>query len=177
MLYYLFTYLREEFNLFGAGLFYYITFRTSIAIILSLLITTIFGKGMILFLQKKQIGETVRDLGLAGENQKKGTPTMGGIIILSAILIPTLLFARIGNVYIILMLVATLWLGFVGFMDDYIKVFKKNKEGLAGKFKVLGQIGLGVIIGLTMYFNEHVVTSREVIDGNAVVYNSTEKIV
>src|SRR5690606_5682077 len=132
MLYYLFTYLREHFGLFGAGIFYYITFRASMAIILSLAISMLMGKSLIRYLQRKQIGETVRDLGLAGENSKRGTPTMGGLIIISAILIPTLIFARIENVYIILMLVSTVWLGLVGFLDDYIKVFRKNKEGLAG---------------------------------------------
>ncbi|HTN47581.1 MAG TPA: phospho-N-acetylmuramoyl-pentapeptide-transferase [Flavipsychrobacter sp.] len=177
MLYYLFTYLRENFGMFGAGVFYYITFRTSLAIILSLFITTVWGKGLIRFLQRKQIGETVRDLGLAGEQQKKGTPTMGGLIIIAAILIPTLLFARILNVYIALMVVSTLWLGLVGFLDDYIKVFKKNKEGLAGRFKILGQVGLGIIVGLTMYYNQHVVTSREVIKGVPTLYNPTEEIV
>jgi phospho-N-acetylmuramoyl-pentapeptide-transferase len=177
MLYYLFTYLREHFGLSGAGIFYYITFRAGMAIILSLVITTLIGKGLIRFLQKKQIGEIVRDLGLQGEKQKKGTPTMGGIIIIAAILIPTLLFARITNVYIILMLVSTLWLGLVGFLDDYIKVFRKNKEGLAGKFKVMGQIGLGVIIGLTMYYNDHVVTTREITNGKEVLYNKTEEVI
>lgn len=175
MLYHLFTYLREQFGLFGAGVFYYITFRAAMAIIISLVITTIFGKGLIRFLHRKQIGETVRDLGLAGEKQKSGTPTMGGLIIIAAIVIPTLLFARITNVYIILLLVSTLWLGLIGFLDDYIKVFKKNKEGLAGKFKVLGQVGLGVIVGLTMYFNDHVVTTREVTNGQPAVYNSAEE--
>ena len=144
----------------GAGLFYYITFRTAFAIILSLVISMLFGKRLIRFLQRKQIGETIRELGLQGENQKKGTPTMGGIIIIAAILIPTLLFARVMNVYIILMLVSTVWLGFVGFLDDYIKVFKKNKEGLAGKFKVMGQVGLGIIVGITLYYNNHVLISR-----------------
>ncbi len=175
MLYHLFTYLREQFGLFGAGVFYYITFRAAMAIIISLVITTIFGKGLIRFLHRKQIGETVRDLGLAGEKQKSGTPTMGGLIIIAAIVIPTLLFARITNVYIILLLVSTLWLGLIGFLDDYIKVFKKNKEGLAGKFKVLGQVGLGVIVGLTMYFNDHVVTTREVTNDQPAVYNSAEE--
>jgi hypothetical protein len=132
MLYYLFTYLREHFNLSGTGVFYYITFRASLAVILSLVISMLFGKRLIQFLQKKQIGETVRELGLEGEQQKKGTPTMGGLIIIAAILIPTLLFARITNVYIILMVVSTIWCGVVGFIDDYIKVFKKNKEGLEG---------------------------------------------
>lgn len=177
MLYYLFTYLREHFGLFGAGLFYYITFRTAIAVILSLVISLVFGKRIINFLQKKQIGETIRDLGLQGEQAKKGTPTMGGLIIIAAIIIPTLLFARLENVYIILMLISTVWLGIVGFLDDYIKVFKKNKEGLAGRFKVLGQIGLGIIVGVTMYYNQNVVTSRAVSKEGKVVYNSTEKVV
>lgn len=176
MLYYLFTYLRENFGLFGAGVFYYITFRAAMAIILSLIITTVLGKGLINYLQRKQIGETVRDLGLAGETQKRGTPTMGGIIIIAAILIPTLIFARITNVYIILMIVSTIWLGLVGFIDDYIKVFKKNKEGLAGRFKILGQIGLGIIVGLTMYYNENVVVSREVVPGQETLYNPSEEI-
>ncbi len=177
MLYYLFTYLRDHFHLFGAGVFYYITFRVALAIILSLVITTVLGKSLIRFLQKKQIGETVRDLGLQGEKAKHGTPTMGGIIILAAILIPTLLFARVMNVYIVLMLVSTLWLGLVGFLDDYIKVFRKNKEGLAGRFKILGQIGLGIIIGTTMYYNKNVVTSREVVAGKAPIYNATERVI
>lgn len=177
MLYYLFTYLRENFGMFGAGVFYYITFRTAMAIILSLIISMLMGKRFIKFLHKKQIGETVRDLGLEGEKQKKGTPTMGGIIIIMAILIPTLLFARVENVYIILMLLSTIWLGFVGFIDDYIKVFKKNKEGLSGKFKILGQIGLGVIVGLTLYYNQHVTISREVKEGKPTIHNITEKIV
>lgn len=177
MLYYLFTYLREHFGLFGAGVFYYITFRAAMAIILSLVITAIMGKGLIRFLQRKQIGETVRDLGLQGESQKKGTPTMGGLIIIAAILIPTLLFARIENVYIILMLVSTIWLGLVGFIDDYIKVFRKNKEGLAGRFKIMGQVGLGIIVGVTMYYNQNVVTSREVVEGQPILHNTSEKIV
>lgn len=175
MLYYLFTYLRENFGMFGAGMFYYITFRAAMAIILSLVITTVLGKNLINYLRRKQIGETVRDLGLAGETQKKGTPTMGGIIIIAAILIPTLLFARIENVYILLMIMSTVWLGLVGFVDDYIKVFKKNKEGLAGKFKIMGQIGLGAIIGLTLYYNDHVVVTREVKENSAVVYNASEE--
>ena len=172
MLYYLFTYLRENFGLFGAGIFYYITFRASMAIILSLAISMLMGKSLIRYLQRKQIGETVRDLGLAGENSKRGTPTLGGLIIISAILIPT----RIENVYIILMLVSTVWLGLVGFLDDYIKVFRKNKEGLAGKFKVMGQVGLGIIVGVTMYYNQNVVTSREVVKGQPMIYNTTEEI-
>ncbi len=176
MLYYLFTYLRDNFHLAGAGVFNYITFRAAMAIILSLMISLVFGKRLIKILQKRQIGETVRDLGLAGENQKKGTPTMGGIIIIASILIPTLLFARVLNVYIILMLVSTVWLGLVGFLDDYIKVFRKNKEGLAGRFKILGQIGLGIIVGTTMYYNDHVVISREVTNGQSGAYNAAEKV-
>jgi phospho-N-acetylmuramoyl-pentapeptide-transferase len=176
MLYYLFTYLRDTFHLSGAGLFNFITFRVAMAIILSLVISTVMGKRMILFLQRKQIGELVRDLGLQGETQKKGTPTMGGLIIIAAILIPTLLFARVLNVYIVLMLVSTVWLGMVGFLDDYIKVFKKNKEGLAGRFKIMGQVGLGIIVGLTMYYNNHVVISREVTGTHTGVFNAAEKL-
>jgi phospho-N-acetylmuramoyl-pentapeptide-transferase len=176
MLYYLFTYLRDTFHLAGAGVFNYITFRAGMAIILSLVISMLLGKRLIAFLQRKQIGETVRDLGLAGEAAKKGTPTMGGLIIIAAILIPTLLFARVLNVYIVLMLVSTVWLGLVGFLDDYIKVFKKNKEGLAGRFKIMGQVGLGIIVGLTMYYNNHVVISRPITPGKAVVYNAAEKL-
>ncbi len=176
MLYYLFTYLRDTFHLAGAGVFNYITFRAAMAIILSLVISMLFGKRLIAFLQRKQIGETVRDLGLAGETAKKGTPTMGGLIIIAAILIPTLLFARVLNVYIVLMLVSTVWLGLVGFLDDYIKVFKKNKEGLAGRFKIMGQVGLGIIVGLTMYYNNHVVISRPITSGKPVVYNAAEKL-
>lgn len=146
------------------------------AIVLSLVITMVMGKRLISFLLRKQIGETVRELGLQGEAQKRGTPTMGGLIIIAAIIIPTILFARIENVYIILMIVSTLWLGLVGFLDDYIKVFKKNKEGLAGKFKVMGQIGLGIIIGFTLYYNNNVVISREVRPGFSGIYNSEEKL-
>lgn len=156
MLYHIFKYLEEEFDLVGAGLFEFISFRAGGAAFLSLLISILFGKRIIMYLQKKQVGEIVRNLGLQGQMEKKGTPTMGGTIILAAIIIPTLLFARLDNVYIILMLVSTLWLGFIGFLDDYIKVFRKNKEGLAGKFKVVGQVGLGLIVGLTLYFHEDV---------------------
>ncbi len=161
MLYYFFTYLKQEFNLIGAGVFQYITFRAAMAIILSLVISMIFGKRLINYLRRKQIGETVRDLGLAGEQAKKGTPTMGGIIIITAILVPTLLFARIENVYVLLMILSTVWLGLVGFLDDYIKVFKKNKEGLAGRFKILGQIGLGLIVGITLIMNDNVLEQRK----------------
>jgi len=156
MLYYLFDYLNQL-DVPGAGVFQYISFRAAMAVFTSLLISLIFGKSLIRFLQKQQVGETVRDLGLQGQIEKQGTPTMGGIIILAAILIPTLLFAKLDNIYIILMLITTVWLGAIGFLDDYIKVFKKNKEGLAGKFKIVGQVGLGLIIGLTMYLNKDVV--------------------
>jgi phospho-N-acetylmuramoyl-pentapeptide-transferase len=176
MLYHLFTYLREHFNMPGAGVFYFISFRTAMAIILSLIISLVFGKSLIKYLHRKQIGETVRDLGLEGEKQKKGTPTMGGIIIISAIIIPTLLFDRVENVYILLMLISTIWLGLVGFLDDYIKVFRKNKEGLAGRFKILGQIGLGIIVGLTMYYNENVYIVRETTGGKPAVYSSVDKV-
>jgi len=157
MLYYLFRYLEEHFDLMGAGVFQYISFRAGAAVVVSLLITIIFGKRLIGFLQKKQIGETIRDLGLQGQMEKKGTPTMGGIIIISAIVIPTLLFARLDNIYVVLLLVTTLGLGAIGFLDDYIKVFKKDKEGLSGKFKIIGQIVIGLIVGLTLYFHEDVV--------------------
>ncbi len=161
MLYYLFQYLDKQLHLPGAGVFQYISFRTSMAVISSLLITMVFGKSLIDFLRKKQIGESVRDLGLAGQQQKQGTPTMGGLIILGAILIPTLLFAKLDNIYIILMLVCTIWLGTIGFIDDYIKVFKKDKEGLAGSLKILGQVGLGLIVGYTMYFNNDIVVQEK----------------
>ncbi len=162
MLYYLFTWLDRQFDFPGAGVFQYITFRTAMAVILSLIITTVYGNRLIRILRAKQVGETVRNLGLEGQMQKQGTPTMGGIIILLAILIPTLLFAKVTNVYIVLMLVTTLWMGIIGFVDDYIKVFKKDKEGLAGRFKILGQVGLALIIGWTMYFNSNVVVRERV---------------
>lgn len=164
MLYYFLNYLKTEFKIsvIGGGMFQYITFRVTMALLLSLVISLLFGKRIIKFLQKKQIGETIRELGLQGENSKKGTPTMGGLIILSAIVIPTLLFAQVANVYIWLILLSTVWLGLIGFLDDYIKVFKKNKEGLAGRFKIMGQVGLGLIVGCTLYFNNDVVVSREV---------------
>ena len=142
MIYYLFQYL-DQLNFPGAGVFQYISFRAALALMTSLLISMVFGKRIINFIRKKQIGETVRELGLAGQTEKAGTPTMGGLIILAAIITPTLLFAKLHNVYIILMLISTVWLGAIGFLDDYIKVFKKNKEGLQGKFKVIGQIGIG----------------------------------
>ena len=161
MLYHLFQYL-DSLNFPGAGMFQYITFRSGCAIILSLVIAAVFGKKVIRLLQKQQIGEEIRDLGLAGQMEKKGTPTMGGIIILLAILIPVLLFARLDNIYIQLMLISTVWLGVIGFADDYIKVFRKHKEGLKGKFKVIGQVGLGLIVGLTLYLSDDVVIRERV---------------
>jgi len=156
MLYYLFRYL-DTLNVPGAGVFNFISFRAAAAVIFSLLISLLIGKKIINFLQKKQIGETIRNLDLEGQYRKEGTPSMGGIIIIASIVIPVLLFARLDNVYVILMLITTLWLGFIGFMDDYIKIFKKNKEGLAGKFKILGQVSLGLIVALTLYLSDDVV--------------------
>jgi len=162
MLYYLFEYLQSSYDFPGAGLFQYISFRASLAIITSLLVSLVFGGRIIKLIQKKQIGEQVRTLGLSGEESKKGTPTMGGLIILSAILIPTVLFTKLDNIYIIIMIVSTLWLGVIGFIDDYIKVFKKDKEGLAGRFKILGQVGIGLIVGLVMVFHSDIVVKDEV---------------
>lgn len=167
MLYYLFEFL-QGLDFPGAGVFQYITFRAGMAIIFALLFGTIFGKQIIKLLQKQQIGEVVRDLGLEGQYQKKGTPTMGGLIIIASIVIPVLLFSKLDNIYIILMLISTLWMGAIGFIDDYIKVFKKDKEGLAGKFKIAGQVGLGLIVGLTLFLNDGVVI-REKIPGETVV--------
>ena len=162
MFYYLFQYLDKIADFPGSGLFNFISFRASAAFILALFIAAVFGKRIILFLQKKQIGESVRDLGLEGQMSKKGTPTMGGIIIILAILIPCLLVGRIGNIYMILMLITTIWLGFIGGLDDYIKVFKKDKEGLHGKFKIVGQVGLGLIVGLTLFLSPNVVIRENV---------------
>ncbi len=156
MLYYLFEYLEKEYQVPGASLFSFISFRAAFAIILSLLISTVFGKKIIKYLQKKQVGETIRDLGLEGQAQKAGTPTMGGIIIILATLIPVVLVTKLNNIYIILLIVTTLWMGSIGFIDDYIKKFKNDKEGLKGRFKILGQIGLGIIVGTTLYFNPNV---------------------
>ncbi len=161
MLYYLFSYL-DEMNFPGAGVFDFISFRAAMALVTSLIISILFGKRIIGLLQKLQIGETVRDLGLEGQMAKKGTPTMGGLLILAAILIPTILFAKLDNIYIITMLLATVWLGLIGFLDDYIKVFKKNKEGLAGRFKVIGQIGVGLIVGCLLYFSDDVQVHKNV---------------
>ena len=162
MLYYLFEFLENNYNLPGTGVFYYISFRSALAIITSLLVSLVFGGQIIKIIKRFQIGEQVRKLGLAGEDQKSGTPTMGGLIILSAIIIPTILFAKLQNIYIQVMLISTIWLGLIGFVDDYIKVFKKDKKGLAGKFKILGQVGLGLLVGLIMVFHSDIVVKEEV---------------
>jgi phospho-N-acetylmuramoyl-pentapeptide-transferase len=161
MLYYLFHYLREHYNMPGANVFNYISFRAAMAIMISLLISMVFGKRLIRILHRRQVGETIRDLGLTGQKEKEGTPTMGGLIILASILIPTILLARLENVYVILMIAVTIWLGIIGFLDDYIKVFKKDKKGLSGKFKIVGQVGIGLIVGFTLYFNSNVVVKEK----------------
>ncbi len=160
MLYNLFEFLNETYNLPGAGVFQYISFRSAMALITSLIVSLLFGGKIINLIRKKQIGEEVRELGLQGEENKKGTPTMGGLIILSAIIIPTLLFAQINNIYIIILLVSTIWLGIIGFLDDYIKVYNKDKEGLAGRFKILGQVGIGIIVALIMVFHQDIVVKE-----------------
>jgi phospho-N-acetylmuramoyl-pentapeptide-transferase len=161
MLYQLFEYLDEVFGLSGAGLFQYISFRSGLAFAMALLIALIFGKRIIVFLQKFQIGETVRDLGLEGQTQKAGTPTMGGVIIILSTLVPVLLFNRLDNIYILILIVTVLWMGGIGFLDDYIKVFKKDKEGLKGRFKIIGQVGLGVFVGSVLYFHPEVTIQQE----------------
>lgn len=162
MLYYLFDYLDKTFDVPGAGAFQYITFRSAMAVLMSLAISTLFGKRIINFLRNQQIGETVRELGLEGQTQKAGTPTMGGIIIILSTLVPVLLFAKLNNIYIILLIVTTLWMGTIGFIDDYIKIFKKDKEGLKGIFKVIGQVGLGLIVGSVLYFSPQVTVKKEI---------------
>jgi phospho-N-acetylmuramoyl-pentapeptide-transferase len=177
MLYYLFTYLDREYDLIGAGVFQYISFRAGMAVLISLVITITYGKRLIRALKTKQVGEEVRDLGLAGQSEKQGTPTMGGIIIILAIIIPTLLFARLENIYILLLLLTTLWMGMIGFIDDYIKVFKKDKKGLRGKFKIFGQVSLGLIVGLIMYFHKDIVVrefNRQVVQDETVVRTEPE---
>lgn len=161
MLYYLFEYLDKTLDVPGTGVFQYITFRSGLAVLLSLLLSTIYGKRIINFLRNQQVGETVRELGLEGQTQKAGTPTMGGLIIIMATLIPVLLLARLDNIYIILLIVTTLWMGTIGFIDDYIKIFKKDKQGLKGKFKVIGQVGLGLIVGSVLYFNPGVTVRKD----------------
>jgi phospho-N-acetylmuramoyl-pentapeptide-transferase len=168
MLYYLFKYLNDAYDLPGTGVFQYISFRAAMAVLTSLLISMVFGKSLINLLRKKQVGETVRDLGLAGQVQKQGTPTMGGLIILAAILIPTLLFAELNNIYIIIMIITTVMLGGIGFLDDYIKVFRKNKKGLAGKFKVVGQVSVGLIVGSLLYFHPAVASKQKVYTNKVV---------
>ena len=174
MLYHLFSYLESTYDLSGAGLFQFVTFRAAMSIITSLIIGIAFGKKIIEWLQMKQVGEIVRDLGLQGQIEKKGTPTMGGIIILSAILIPTLLFSDLTNVYTHMMLIVTVWLGAIGFIDDYIKTHKKNKEGLAGRFKIIGQVGVGIILGSIMMWHPDIVIKEMSSDGTWEILKSTE---
>ncbi|MEZ0005180.1 phospho-N-acetylmuramoyl-pentapeptide-transferase [Flavobacterium sp. 28YEA47A] len=172
MLYYLFDYLNQM-DIPGTGVFQYITFRSGLAIILSLLISTVFGKKIINFLRRQQVGETVRELGLAGQNEKAGTATMGGLIIIVATLVPVLLLAKLNNIYILLLIVTTLWMGTIGFIDDYIKIFKKDKEGLKGRFKVIGQVGLGLIVGTVLYFHPSVTVRTDTGSTNIFATNQT----
>ena len=178
MLYYIFDYLDKVSDIPGTGVFKYITFRSGLAIILSLLVSTIFGKTIINFLRKQQIGETVRELGLQGQNEKAGTPTMGGVIIILATLIPVFLLAKLDNIYILLMIVTTVWMGIIGFLDDYIKVFKHDKEGLKGRFKVIGQIGLGLIVGVILYFHPSITVKKDTSKSTfELVQNHSEKVI
>lgn len=175
MLYYLFDFLDKTYDLPGAGLFQFITFRAAMAAIASLFIATYFGRRIIDYLQRKQVGETIRELGLEGQAQKAGTPTMGGLIIILAIVIPVLLFAKLDNIYVLMLLVTTIWMGIIGFIDDYIKKFKQNKDGLPGKFKVFGQIGLGIIVGTTMYLSDQVTVRRQIpVEAQLNAYNSAQ---
>lgn len=175
MLYYLFAYLDSNYDIPGAGLFEFLSFRSAMAIITSLAISTIYGKKIINYLLKKQVGESVRDLGLAGQSEKGGTPTMGGIIIIISTLIPVLLFAKLENIYVILLIVTTLWMGAIGFIDDYIKIFKKDKQGLKGIFKVIGQVGLGLIVGSTIYFHPGI-TVKESTNSGGLTYQTIEPL-
>ena len=175
MLYYLFQYLDKVMDVPGTGVFQYITFRSSLALMLSLLLSTIYGKRIISFLSRQQVGETVRELGLAGQNEKAGTPTMGGIIIIFATLVPVVLFAKLHNIYIVLLIVTTLWMGTIGFVDDYIKIFKKDKQGLKGIFKVFGQVGLGVIVGSVLYFSPAVTVRTDT--GKVDIFKQTTETV
>ncbi|NHM05754.1 phospho-N-acetylmuramoyl-pentapeptide-transferase [Flavobacterium sp. CYK-4] len=175
MLYYLFEYLDKTMNIPGAGVFQYITFRSALAILLSLTLSTIYGKRIIGFLRNQQVGETVRELGLAGQNEKAGTPTMGGLIIIFATLIPVLLLTKLNNIYIILLIVTTLWMGTIGFIDDYIKIFKKDKQGLKGIFKVIGQVGLGLIVGTVLYTHPGVTIRKEA--PKSIMLNQTENVI
>ncbi|UZO82513.1 phospho-N-acetylmuramoyl-pentapeptide-transferase [Aquimarina sp. ERC-38] len=175
MLYYLFEYLEKTYQFPGASLFQFITFRAALAIFFSLLISIVYGKRIINYLRKKQMGESIRDLGLEGQKEKAGTPTMGGVIIIMATLIPVLLFAKIDNIYILLLIITTLWMGVIGFLDDYLKIKKRDKAGLAGKFKVIGQVGLGIIVGCVMYFHEDITIREEKANADtALVENSPE---
>ncbi|MEL6810572.1 MAG: phospho-N-acetylmuramoyl-pentapeptide-transferase [Bacteroidota bacterium] len=179
MLYYLFDFLDRTYDLPGAGLFQFITFRAAMAAIFSLLIATVWGKKIIRFLQRKQMGETIRDLGLEGQKEKAGTPTMGGLIIILATLLPVLLFAKLENIYVIMLIVTTLWMGVIGFIDDYLKKFKNDKAGLPGKFKVIGQVGLGIFVGVTMFFHDDITVKTEKVDavtGQEIVSESGEKV-
>ncbi|WP_439130746.1 phospho-N-acetylmuramoyl-pentapeptide-transferase [Polaribacter sp.] len=177
MLYYLFQYLENQFSFPGASVFQFITFRAAAAFILSLLISSIYGKRIINYLRKQQVGETVRDLGLEGQKQKSGTPTMGGLIIIFATLIPVFLLTKLDNIYIVILIITTVWMGLIGFLDDYIKVFKKDKEGLKGKFKVLGQVGLGVIVGSMLYFNDGVTIKEQLpLDQQVMQENGRRKV-
>jgi phospho-N-acetylmuramoyl-pentapeptide-transferase len=171
MLYYIFQYLDKAFDVPGAGVFQYITFRSGLAFILSLAFATIYGKKIISFLKRQQVGETVRELGLQGQNEKAGTPTMGGIIIILATLIPVFLLAKLENIYVILLIVTTIWMGSIGFLDDYIKIFKKDKEGLKGRFKVIGQVGLGIIVGSVLYFHPGVTVRKDTLGDRFKVEN------
>jgi phospho-N-acetylmuramoyl-pentapeptide-transferase len=172
MLYYLFEYLDKTLDIPGTGVFQYITFRSALAVMLSLLISTVFGKRIINFLRNQQVGETVRELGLAGQNEKAGTPTMGGLIIIMATLIPVVLLTKLDNIYIVLLIVTTLWMGTIGFIDDYIKIFKKDKQGLKGGFKVIGQVGLGLIVGSVLYFHPGVTVRDDANSKNMAVYTT-----
>jgi phospho-N-acetylmuramoyl-pentapeptide-transferase len=172
MLYYIFKYLDKAFDVPGAGVFQYITFRSALAFILSLLIATIYGKKIINYLRNQQVGETVRELGLEGQTQKAGTPTMGGIIIILATLIPVLLLAKLNNIYIIMLIVTTLWMGTIGFIDDYIKIFKKDKQGLKGIFKVIGQVGLGLIVGAVLYLSPDVTVRKDTLTSRVKIENN-----
>jgi phospho-N-acetylmuramoyl-pentapeptide-transferase len=175
MLYYLFEYFDKTLNIPGTGVFQYITFRSALAVILSLMISTIYGKRIIAFLRNQQVGETVRELGLAGQNEKAGTPTMGGLIIIIATLIPVFLFTKLNNIYIILLIVTTLWMGTIGFIDDYIKIFKKDKQGLKGIFKVIGQIGLGLIVGAVLYLHPGVTLRND--SNKTITINQKENVI
>ena len=175
MFYYLFEYLEKEFQLPGAGLFQFISFRASIAIIFSLLVSLIFGKRIIQLLNRFQMGESIRDLGLAGQKEKAGTPTMGGLIIILATLVPVFLFAKLDNIYILLLIITTLWMGSIGFIDDYIKIKRKNKEGLKGRFKIIGQVGLGLIVGITLISTDVTIRENATIGQEVVINEKSTK--